>query len=557
MSPLPPKPDIPFLKSQQDRIRDLFQMNERFADTLNRILLVIMLISLAVSAGLILARFLSAWMNPLYLIFVGLLISLEVMFTRHYATRSMELGMPLLSFRVVEWIVILVTLKLTTAIANTLYGFERLLEETSHWTEDFLGNFFSGEFGIIAFVAIGIWSLAHLYLIDLKEIEGDTLLLDRDGSGGTVSNRGAVRQRMATRFLVVGAGVLIFAAILSVDYREFLSGQLSSHRSLSVYEQYGILIYFLTGMLILSQTQFAILRANWAWERIPIDASLAKPWLGYSLIALILLVVLAFLLPANYSIGLLSILSYFFSWIAMVLYSLFFYAALIVIGLISYILSFLKIPLSQLTAPVPPEVPDMPEQWVQNETLQISPLLQSILFWAIFLGIVVYAFYQYFHQNRDLLERLKQARLISFLAQAWRWISHQVKEVNREVTKVLQEGVKRFRSRSQRLIPSQKYVGLRRLSPQQRVLFYYYALIRRSEEAGISRRPSQTPYEFQRLLRSKLMEEEDRLDIMTDDFMEARYSQHPIHPERANRVRQAWDLVRRKLTAIQRERKGR
>ena len=51
------------------------------------------------------------------------------------------------------------------------------------------------------------------------------------------------------------------------------------------------------------------------------------------------------------------------------------------------------------------------------------------------------------------------------------------------------------------------FINLRRLTPRQKVLFYYLALVRRAKEAGIPRKDGQTPYEYARSLTSSLVEE--------------------------------------------------
>ena len=91
------------------------------------------------------------------------------------------------------------------------------------------------------------------------------------------------------------------------------------------------------------------------------------------------------------------------------------------------------------------------------------------------------------------------------------------------------------------------YVNPRRMNPRQQVMFFYLALVRRSQDAGLPREPSQTPYEYARRLDRNLPEVTESVDAMTEAFMEARYSRHEIPPSQVSRVRQWWEQVRKLL----------
>jgi len=101
------------------------------------------------------------------------------------------------------------------------------------------------------------------------------------------------------------------------------------------------------------------------------------------------------------------------------------------------------------------------------------------------------------------------------------------------------------------------FVNLRRLSARQRVFFFYLALVRRGGEAGLARKPSQTPNEYAQFLDKSLPEVSDSVDSMTESFMEARYSKHLIEPKQASLVQAYWERIRQALREMKERAKDR
>jgi len=198
-------------------------------------------------------------------------------------------------------------------------------------------------------------------------------------------------------------------------------------------------------------------------------------------------------------------------------------------------------PEMKLPTPPPETVGRVHHSWMD--------VAQSVLFWAIFIGVIGYALYQYFKQNKALLQKIKQARGIKFLVQAWDWIRGRLRGFNLAVTAAVGAGVQRLRAFITRSSPQEawNFINLRRLTPRQRVLFFYLALIRRGGESGLTRKPFQTPYEYARFLDKSLPEVSESVDSMTESFMEARYSKHTVEADQATSVQSYWERVRRAL----------
>jgi hypothetical protein len=84
-------------------------------------------------------------------------------------------------------------------------------------------------------------------------------------------------------------------------------------------------------------------------------------------------------------------------------------------------------------------------------------------------------------------------------------------------------------------------------SNRGRVRYYYMDVVRRARRAGYPRAPAQTPLAYEAVLRDKLPETREQLELLTDSFVEARYSHHPIEGDLVRRVRVGWQWIKQNL----------
>lgn len=481
-----------------------------------------------------------AW-NGGYLSGLCLLITLEAIVMQRRIPKASDREHSIWFYRSMEWVVILITLKI---IQYFRMGWGQFLADLPNWSKNFLGSFFTPDYFAAVFITATVWGFTLWFLFDLEQIEDDVSLVDASDLGGYYSNRSAVRKNLSNRFLIIGFGIVFMTALFTIDFGALIRGSfVLHHRSGAL----NIIIYFLAGMLLLSQTHFSVLRAGWAWERIPIEPRMAKRWITYSLVALLLVTGLAFILPTSYSIGLLATLGYVFSLIFSLLSGLVLLIFTPLLMLLGWIYRLLgknspATSLPQMTLPEPPpETVRTANPWMD--------LLQSVLFWAIFVGVVGYAFYQYFKQNKELVSKLKKLRGMRWLVQAWDWIKGRLSGFNHAVAAVVGAGVQRLRAFIARSSSQEawNYLNLRRLTPRQQVLFFFLAFLRRGGEAGLARKPAQTPYEYARFIHQSLPEVDDAVDSMTESFVEARYSTHLVEREQANLVKTSWERIRQAL----------
>jgi len=532
------------------QLKEVFRFNEYLSLTFSRILLIVMMTCFGIAMIQVVHAFSPAW-NGSFLSLACLVISLEAILVQNRLRKASDLEHSPTFYRVMEWVVILIILKL---ILYFRLGWGTFLDELPNWSRNFLGSFFNSEYLLAVLIIAAVWGLTLWFVSDLEEIENDVTLVDASDMGGFYSNRSAIRGRMANRFLTIGFMIVFMTALFTIDFGALVRGiYIFNHRSGGL----NIIVYFLAGMLLLSQTHFSVLRAGWAWERIPIEPHIARRWIVYSLVALVLVTGIAFILPTSYSMGLLATMGYIFSLIFSLLSGLIFLIFTPLIMLLGWIYRLFgkNAPVASMPEMKLPEPPKETAGRVQPPWLEV---VQSVLFWAIFLGVIGYAFYQYFKQNKDLLNKLKQARGIKFLVQAWAWIKGRLSGFNQAVSSVIGVGVKRLRAFIVRS-PAQEvwnFINLRRLSPRQQILFFYLALVRRGGETGISRKPSQTPYEYAHTLDRSLPDVSESVHSMTESFIEARYSNHLVESKQASQAKAYWEHIRLALQKLRKRYKA-
>jgi hypothetical protein len=173
-------------------------------------------------------------------------------------------------------------------------------------------------------------------------------------------------------------------------------------------------------------------------------------------------------------------------------------------------------------------------------------MVRSIIFWVFFLGIVIFALNQYLCQHEEIIAGLRRIPGWTFLARIGRWFMSLFAGMGREISRIVEKGRARIRAlgSDMRSAAQGGYINPRRLSPRQKVFFYYLAFIRRGGEQGIPRQPAQTPSEYAQSLDKALPTAEEDIDQLTGAFIEARYSQHAVKHDDANRVKTIWERIR-------------
>lgn len=513
-----------------------YHWNERAAVLVNHAIVAAMMVCISYTILQLAHRLFPDWSGA-YLPLLCLLVSLEAMLSWRKTRRWADVNLYGFAYWVVEWVVLIVLIKLFLYLWN---GAGQILVDIPRWAEDFMANFFNSELLFAGLVSLVIWFLSGMYARDLLQLEGDEKILKFRDMEGYISDRGSARRALVSRVFMVGFIITLITALVHLDYETFQRIPLIRPADLL-----NVILYFILSLVLFSQTHFAILRAAWAWDRYPVVSGMTRRWTIFSLIFLCIVGAAAFLLPTRYSLGLLSTLNMLVTILGSALYVLLFLVTLPIIAIFNLILSLFgkqevanQLPPPQLPKPIAP-APGAPVPWLD--------ILKSVLFWIMLLTVVGYAFYQYLRQNQELLERLKRVPVLSWLIDAWQLILASLKGLNQQLGSAARQQLRRMRSRTAeglaRTAPG--FIHLMRLTPRQRILFFYLAMIRRGGESGFPRKPSQTPYEYVETLSPNLPDAQEDIHAMTETFLEARYSRHEITPEHVNLVKAYWERVRR------------
>jgi hypothetical protein len=491
-----------------------------------------------------------------YLLVVAFLTALEALYARRAIGRLAFPSREWLIYRSSEWVVLLVALKL---LLYLLRGIDRLWLDLPGWREDFFPNFFSGEYLAAVLVMILVWGVSNGFAGDLMELESDERRLKAEILAGLPGNRPAAQQQVAGRIFTVGGLMIALTGLVHLDL-----GLLARSTVPSVWGEPGegiaalnIVLFFLLGLLLLSQGQLSILRASWNWQRIEIAPDLVPRWAVLSVLFLVGIVVLASLLPTSYSVGLLATLGYLVQLVLGLLSLLAVFLLSLLFSLLGLLLRLLGI--GETTWPALRQ-PTLGPPALLNSTggpLWIE-VLQSLVFWSVFLAVIGYSVYYFLKQRQDLATALVRLPVVSWLVMAWRHLRARLiapllaRWRTQLATTVAGLRRPRVTTGSGSGRPAWRFFRLGSLSPRERVLYFYLATLRRATQGGLPRRPGQTPFEYAVDLRQAVPEAESDVEPLTQAFVEARYSEHLVARSQADAVQRHWERLKCVLVRLRR-----
>ncbi len=403
--------------------------------------------------------------------------------------------------------------------------------------------FFEGEsFFALVMIAV-LWFICRTSAndIDALNIEPEDQTWDL---GKLHNSRTATRGGLVDRLLWCGICMVIMAAGARTSIAGIGDGVGLKEPVIN------IMVYFFLALVLFSQTQYALLHGQWFWHGTTVHPLLTRRWIRYSLIFFALLALISFLLPTDYSMGLLETLNYVLNLIV------YFGSILLQLLLLPFIwlLSMAGCSRQQpaeptpepfvMPTPTPPPAAIAPMPWLQ--------LLQSILFWVIFIGIISYAIAQFIRQNPQMFAMLERIRIFRWVGSLWSWVRTLLEGASRQVSAAFNQA--RIRLSAARAAnvrnPLQRWLNFRQLNPRQQVIFYYLRLIDRGGEHGLKRRIDQTPYQYAETLESNLPEVEEDIEGITEEFIEARYSRHAIDQQHTSLVQRFWRNITRSLKKV-------
>jgi hypothetical protein len=477
--------------------------------------------------------------NGTFLVAGCVLAALEANYSYRLIRAKSLRGTDWLRFRVVEILLFFPVLKLGSYLGDSLPG---VVADIRSWPQ-YPERLFDTETLAAFLLAILAWRVATETVEDFDRLNDPPHF-----------HRGEIPpfESLTGRFFSGGLILLLTSGLTRIGLAEVLNLSRPSVPGLIV----NVLVYFVLGLVILGQVRYVTLRRRWQAQQITISPELAGRWLRYSLAFIGLVAALAFLLPTSYTLGLLQVVG----WVVGLIAGIIAYVGVLLFYLITLPLAWLASlfggqPMPAPSLPPPRQLPPIDQagqplpNWIQ--------ILKSLVFWGAVLGMLYYVVRSYVRDHPELLASLANLRLIRALSSLWQAVWSWLGGWGRTLAGHVPRGLARRLVR--RGGPSERGFGflrLRGLSPRAQVLYYYLSVLQRAAQQGLARRPAQTPDEYRATLGPSLPQVRQDVDELTDAFVEARYSRHPVVSDQAQRVRLSWQHIKLALRAIRHKKEG-
>ncbi|MSP14290.1 MAG: DUF4129 domain-containing protein [Chloroflexi bacterium] len=474
-----------------------------------------------------------AW-NGLYLQMAILLAGLEAITLDRVMQRRKAVEGPYfnaLRFHLIEWGILLLLLKLLGFVFS---GAANLLGQISLWQRDPL-SFFTDEYIVGGLLIFYAWEAC---------LSTTRLLRTLSKADPAFSERREILENLRQKFLVGGLLLLMTSGMARWGAAALLNLGAPALQGVIV----NALLYFGLGLALFSQVHLTGLSATWQAHDTPVSSGIVERWTRASLIFLGLVAFLALLLPAGYSIGILETIQWLL-WGVLLLLTLLYAAIFFVLALIWALIASLLLGKAYQSPPLPPmELPPLlqsagpaggaPPWW---------KILRALLFWIIFSAILIYLIRSYLQDRPGWLAALARLPLIGPL---WRWLVQVWQDLRQWVVATaiaVLPDITRKRVGGQTAGGGAPGVWWRRYSPREQAREFYLSLVRRAGQKGLPRFADQTAFEYSQRLRDTLPAADPDLELLTQAFVEARYSAHPVSEAQVGQLRQSWQRLRRLL----------
>lgn len=407
--------------------------------------------------------------------------------------------------------------------------------------------FFDGPYLLTLVALLFTWLAAIDFTDDLAQLalQPDELHVAQtarsgvfDSSRPAQADRRAILRRIVARWVGWGIVLIFIASALRMGITRERFWTLA-RQDVAPTVIAAIVVYFLCGLLLLSQGQLAVLRARWTLDRLPTSGSIMRNWPIYTLVVLVATALLALFLPLGDTLLISRVLG--------VILDLLYSAVTLIFQLVSLLL-ILLFSLLPNAEPLPPPVgtpeaagapPPMPP------AVEIPPWIGGALFWTSILFILALAAYFYFTDKQTNFRWLGKfaALLRARCEQLWSgWRAWRRSQQLRRAAKLGSEIVEGGSGR--RWWPL-RWGGLR---PDQQVRYLYFQMLERAAEYDKPRGESETPAAYApRLSQEVGAEEQDKeaIDALTKAFVQVRYAGQVPASEQVSWLAQLWDRLRK------------
>lgn len=515
------------------------------ARTFRALLVAAMMVALA-GAFLSMVRVLVPQYAPWWFLPAVAIVALEALASSQLAERLALRGRDWLVFRLVEFGVLVLLLRLLTLIGLSFVQLRAVLADWA-WHPS---TIFDIEFTVLLLLLAFLWLAATGIAADLAVLELRQTDLDAKGrpfrGEWARGDRTTARTRLVQRFFWGGALLLIFMALprwVSISRGE--AGELPPAAPLAVVG------YFIAGVTLLSQAHLALMQLEWLSQDLRVDERVISRWRWLSLALIVVVAVAVAFLPTMYAGGLLAALQATIALASYLAYLLINLLLLLIVLPFAFLLWLLRGQSSALRIPrLPP--PPMPAPGTAGGSSWFE-ILRMVLFWGLLFAAVAYILNEYLRTHGVWIDEMRRlpvlGRLIAWVAALRQWLRGRSRAVATRVTSAARAitGRRRAADTGRSFWPR---LRLGRLSPREQVRYFYLSHLRRAAEAGRPRQPEQTPAEYAADLAPDLGPGAADWQTLTDAFIRARYAPDPLVPADVNPVRAAWQRLKRRLRVL-------
>ncbi|NIM92893.1 MAG: DUF4129 domain-containing protein [Anaerolineales bacterium] len=461
-----------------------------------------------------------------YLFFVIPIVVLEGIWSKNIFRRERLPGSEVF-WRVLSEAVVIVLF--TKAVSFIGGGFDTLKLSLESWFTAPL-SFFEGDTIPVTILVLLVWQMGQGLNTDIERLS------DPLASG---SERQATRQRIRG-FVFTGSVWLLFLSGIMI----FITDRTGTFQNrISIPIQAVVIAFFGMSLLLLAHVQYLRRQMEWKLEGLLVPDVVAHRWVRWGLGLTAVILIVAALLPAVYSLGPGQLFNWLVSILTFIWQVLSFLMLLLLSPLILLLSTLMGNPLEEdQIEPKLPEAPQVPQTLPSQLPTWWLPLRQVLVF-ALIVVVIAIVLYTYSLNRRIPIPSLSSVR--DWIRQVRRSFRAWLRGIGLRIRLARD----RFRETSipewGRDVRRGGWVPLLRArTPRARIRRYYLSLLRRAEGVGHGRLPQQTPNEYETRLIHSVPESRNEIETLTEAFMLARYSKESFSDEEVGLARTAWRKIR-------------
>lgn len=518
-------------------------------------LLIAILVTALVTGPIVIIRLAtpdSAWR---YLTAAVFLVALESVYTSRWLSHPDRRQLNRTTYRLAELMVIALALRLLTwALTGGIPGWQV-------WRTYLLSplSFFDGLYFGYLLCAVFAWERATSFssytrALAISHAEEQFYTLSHDEQRHRSWDRPLDRQRPTIfRSLVgswLGGGLLLglCAALSTVDLTtaELAGGVRNIVRlGLSNSMLLALLVYFVLGLWMISQSRLDMMRARWLADGVDADEAIINNWRRSSIAILLLFALIAAFLPIGSTFAAAAVLQAVFGAILFVSQIAFLILSTLLVALLS--LLGIGAPPEQPEELIPAPAPTPPPEPAAPPISETTALVAGGLFWMLVLAVALVALLFFLRDRGVRLQIEPLTRLVNqlraWLQRLWLGAARGAATVQRSIRR----SIGAIRPGGDPSGAPWRFLRVNALPPREQIRYFYLSTVRRAADEGVPREKSETPTEYLRDLQAQWPEAEEEIEALTGAFLEARYSPRNYEPEDVNPIKQVWKRVRRAI----------